>query len=82
MPKRKRGREFKRRLAKAIAKAEAEVGVVETLTSADPLDDVFWNDHEGRGAHDPDDDCYRGCDHTLAHDVREEIQVHLATRYA
>lgn len=48
MPKRRRAREFKRRLYRAIATTEAELAMP-VPPSSDPLDDFFWREREEGG---------------------------------
>ena len=80
MPRRRRHREFKRRLRQAVTQAEVWAQKVEAeaalvSASADPLDDVFWREHE-RG-----DWCCYDCSpnhpDTLLWDAQEEINEHL-----
>lgn len=74
MPKRRRAREFKRRLYRAIATTEAEQALL-APPSSDPLDDFFWREHE-RG-----DwcciDCYPNHPDALRNDALDEIAEYL-----
>jgi len=75
MPRRRRVREFRRKLAKAIQKAEAEVRAEDALASASPLDDIFWREYE-QGSY-----CCPDCDYNhpdaIAWDARQEINAYL-----
>ncbi len=47
MPRRRRAREFQRRLRQAVEQVEAEVAAQEAAaTSGHPLDDKFWRERE------------------------------------
>jgi hypothetical protein len=79
MPKRRRAREFKRRLARAIAQAEAEFAPAAPLPS-DPLDDFYWREHEEGGWCCLD--CSPNHPDRLLNDALEEIDAYLNRRTA
>jgi hypothetical protein len=79
MPKRRRAREFQRRLDKAVSKAEATLATPVSLPP-DPLDDFYWREHES--GLDCCYDCSPNHPDVLLWDARDEIDAYLKRRTA
>jgi hypothetical protein len=78
LPRRRRAREFKRRLKQAVAQAEAEFAVAPL--PSDPLDDHYWREHEEGGWCCID--CSPNHPDRLLNDAQDEIDTYLKRRTA